>query len=38
MIYTRVLQRGRFGVLNPVDRLGGLPLDSATHENGHKRP
>jgi integron integrase len=25
MVYTHVLQRGPFGVLSPVDRLGGLP-------------
>ena len=32
MIYTHVLQRGPFGVLSPVDRLGSLAVSSTTHK------
>jgi integron integrase len=32
MIYTHVLQRGPFGVLSPVDRLGALPIGSTAHK------
>jgi len=32
MIYTHVLQRGPFGVLSPVDRLGSLPPSFTAHK------
>jgi integron integrase len=32
MIYTHVLQRGPFGVLSPIDRLGSLPTSLAAHK------
>jgi len=33
MIYTHVLQRGPFGVLSPVDRLGSVSTDLTAHKN-----
>jgi integron integrase len=37
MIYTHVLQRGPFGVISPVDRLGGLSTDITAHKSATKR-
>lgn len=36
MIYTHVLQRGPFGVLSPIDRLGRLHEDSAAYKTAIK--
>lgn len=33
MIYTHVLQRGPFGVMSPIDRLGSVSTDLAANKN-----